>query len=223
MAIRTGFQPWQVLVLLGAGGTGKSTAARQIAQDMGTTWMQVDDLRLGLQSSRAILPERSDRLYWFESTPGFWSRPVDDVLRAFIDVATVMVPAVRVVIDSHVVTGVPMVIEGDGILPSLVNDPVVRPWVETGKVQFCCVAAGSVDELTENMLERGRGDHLHDRERVVMHARANLAFNHWLVNAAEALGVPVVPSRPFDTLTDRIREAITAGTTPGGRPIPPVT
>lgn len=214
---------WQVLVLLGASGTGKSTAASEIAQASGATWMQVDDLRLALQYSQVTLPERTDRLYFFETTPCFWTLPVDQLLRAFIDVATVMEPAVRVVIDSHLVTGDPMVIEGDGILPSLVDDPVLRPWVESGALRFCCLAAGSDAELADGMVQRGRGDHLDDQGRVGLHANANLAFNDWLVQSSRRFGIPVVPSRPFDTLTDRIEQAISVDSHRAGRPGHPET
>ncbi len=214
---RSSYQPWQVQVLFGASGTGKSTAARQIARASGATWMQVDDLRLALQYSRVTLPEGTDRLYFFETTPGIWIRPVDDLLQAFVDVAKVMVPAVRVVIDSHLVTGVPMVIEGDGVLPSLVDDPVLRPWVDAGVLRFCCLAARSHAELVENMVRRGRGDHLEDQERVSLQANANLAFNDWLVESSRTLRIPVVASRPFDTLIDRIEEAITVDSHPAGR------
>lgn len=200
--------PWKVLVLLGASGTGKSTIARWIAQESGATWMQVDDLRLALQYSKVSLPDRTERLYWFDETPDFWLRPIFDVVDAFIDVATLMVPAVRVVIDGHVVTDVPMVIEGDGILPSLVADTVLRPLVAAGMVRFCCLAAKNVEELTENMLSRGRGDHLADHERVTCQAMANHAFSNWLVNESQVHGIPVIASRPFDTLAERIYRAV---------------
>jgi len=211
---RSSYQPWQVLVLFGASGTGKSTAARQVARASGATWMQVDDLRLALQYSRVTLPEGTDRLYFFETTPDIWTRPVDDLLQAFVDVATVMAPAVRVVIDSHLATGVPMVIEGDGVLPSLVEDPVLRPWIAAGSLRFCCVAAESRAELIENMVRRRRGDHLEDRKRVTLQANANLAFNDWLVESSRAPRIPVVASRPFDTLADRIEQAITSASHP---------
>jgi 2-phosphoglycerate kinase len=197
-----------VLVLFGASGTGKSTMARQIAADQGITWMQVDDLRLALQYSRATLPELTDELYFFETTPRFWTCSPATLRDAFVGVAEAMAPAVRVVIDSHVVTGVPMVIEGDGIHPDLLEDPAIAPHIESGAVRFCCVASQTHRELIENMVDRGRGDHLTDRIRVSQHAAANYAFNEWLVRKSIELGIPVVRSRPFDSLEDRILAAI---------------
>lgn len=201
-------RPWMVLVILGASGTGKSTAGREIALRFGMPWMQVDDLRLALQYSKVSLPERTERLYFFEGAEDVWSLPPEDVLQGFVDVAEVMVPAVRVVTDSHVVTNVPLVLEGDGILPALVDDPVIRPHIEAGHVRFCTVAAQTSAELFENMTARGRGMDVGDVERHRRHAEANHAFETWLVESSRAHGIPVVISRPFATLPDRILDAI---------------
>jgi 2-phosphoglycerate kinase len=203
---------WTVLVLLGASGTGKSTAATEIARRTGATWMQVDDLRLALQYSLVVLPEHTGHLYAFVDDADVWSRPMDELRRAFVDVAEVMVPAVRVVIDSHVVTNVPMVIEGDGILPALFDDPVLRPHIDAGLIRFCSVAADDPGELLENMLTRGRGIDT-DRANLARQraqVAANEAFGAWLAEQSRRRGIPVVSSRPFDSLVERILKAIDA-------------
>lgn len=205
--------PWTVLVILGASGTGKSTAARNIARRHGVPWMQVDDLRLALQYSQVTLPERSDRFYFFERTGDVWTLPIADLVRGFVDVAELMAPAVRVVIDSHVVTNVPLVLEGDGVLPALVDDPVITPHVQAGRVRFCTVTAGNSDELYENMIDRDRGMGGDDVERHRRHADANAAFGSWLTDRSRERRIPVVASRPFTSLPDRILAA-TASVTP---------
>lgn len=204
---------WTLLVILGASGTGKSTAARNIARRHGVPWMQVDDLRLALQYSRVTLPERTDRFYFFERTEDVWTLPISDLVRGFIDVAELMVPAVRVVIDSHVVTNVPLVLEGDGVQPALVEDPVIRPHVQGGRVRFCTVMAQNSDELFKNMIDRGRGMDVKDVERHQRHAGANAAFGSWLTDRSRENRIPVVASRPFRTLPNRILAA-TATVTP---------
>lgn len=199
---------WSVLVIFGAGGTGKSTAAADIARACGITSMQVDDLRLTLQYSRVTLPSRTDQLYFFEETTDVWMRTPAELRQAFIHVAEIMAPAMRTVIHSHVVTGVPMVIEGDGILPALAEDPVLSSLVDSGVIRFCCIATPGVDELVENMLARGRGIDLDATDRPRAQAAANDAFGSWLEVEAKRLGIPVVASRPFDTLADRVLGAV---------------
>lgn len=201
---------WQVLVLFGASGTGKSTIASQIAREQGISWIQVDDLRLALQYSRATLPEHNDELYYFLNTRDVWTRHVDEIRDGFVGTARAMVPAVRIVIDSHVVTGAPMVLEGDGVWPEIAEDPVIAPWVDAGAgvVRFCCIAADSQDQLVASTIGRGRGDHLGDLDRVAQQANANWSFNHWLVAESLRLGIPVAPCQPFDTLANRILQAV---------------
>jgi 2-phosphoglycerate kinase len=143
-----------------------------------------------------------------------WTRNVDEIRDAFIGTARAMVPAVRVVVDSHVVTGAPMVIEGDGVLPAIAEDPVIAHWVVAGVVRFCCVAPDTSSELVDTMVSRGRGDHLDQADKVARQADANWAFNQWLVEESLRLSIPVVPCQPFETLSQRICSAVSGGPIP---------
>lgn len=199
---------WAVLAILGPSGVGKSLAAQSIALGRGHTWMQVDDLRLAIQAIRAMSTTHSDQLSFFERTSGVWSQPVETLREAITDVARLMVPAVRIVIDSHVATDVPMVIEGDGILPDLAIDPVLRNHVHDGRVRFCCVVPESADELLENMLVRGRGIDQCTSDDKIRRAEMNLAYGQWLMTECDHCEIPVVTSRPFATLAHRIVSAV---------------
>ncbi|HEV2072452.1 MAG TPA: hypothetical protein VGR29_02310 [Thermomicrobiales bacterium] len=152
---------WMVLVLFGASGTGKSAAAAEIGCRYGVSWVQVDDLRLTLQYSRVTLPERTDELYFLEGSSGVWTRTPAELRQAFINVAELMAPALRTVIHSHVVTGAPMVIGGDGVSPALAVDPLLKPLVDTGVIRFCCTATPDVEEVVARAVFRRntrRGD-----------------------------------------------------------------
>lgn len=196
---------WTVLAIIGPSGVGKSIAAQSIALAHACTWVQVDDLRLALQATEAT-PDV--RLSFFDRTPKVWNRSVDELFSAITDIAFLMAPAVRIVIDSHIATNVPMVIEGDGILPSLALEPALRHHVRAGRLRFCCVVPDTVDELLDNMDARGRGiDQLTAEDRVKQ-AEMNVAFSHWLIAACRRCSMPVVKSRPFSTLSQRILSAI---------------
>lgn len=195
-------------MLFGPSGVGKSTAAAEIARRTGTSWLQVDDIRLALQFSDASLPSRTDDLYYFERTPDIWRRPVDELRQGFINVAEVLAPAVRTIIHSHVVTDAPMVIEGDGILPSLLDDPVLRPLVDAGVIRASCVATPGPDVLLDSLVGRGRGIEVDEPEKHRLQAAANHAFGMWLEQEAVRLSVPVVASQPFRMLPDRVMKSI---------------
>jgi hypothetical protein len=115
---------------------------------------------------------------------------------------------VRIVIDSHIATDVPAVIEGDGILPALSNDPVLRSHVATGRLWFCCVVPDTVDALLVNARTRGRGIGNLAAEEQIRQAEMNVAFGQWLAEEAARWSVPVVRSRPLATLARRIVAAV---------------
>ncbi len=114
----------RVLLIGGPSGVGKTIAAQQVGIRLGMPWVQVDDLRLALQHSGAVLPEGTAALYFFLQTPNVWTLPPEQLRDALIAVGEGMAPAIEVVIANHVDTLAPVVIEGDGILPSL----FARPW-----------------------------------------------------------------------------------------------
>lgn len=197
-----------VLAVLGPSGVGKSRAAQSIALARGMTWIQVDDLRLALQASDLERPSATmERLHDFERATNIWSRSPQELKEAMIEIARLMAPAVRIVIDSHIVTGVPAVIEGDGILPTLATDPVLRSHVVADRLRFCCVVPETLDELLVNVWVRGRGiAELNAGERV-RRAEMNVAFGRWLAEESARCEIPVVCSRPLTTLPQRIGAA----------------
>ncbi len=127
---------------------------------------------------------------------------------AFVGVADAVAPAVRIVIENHVATADPLGIEGNGILPVLAVDPALAPLVVAGVVRSCCVTDAGENELLANMIARDHGITGDATERTRAHARANAAFGNWLASESGRLGIPVVPSRPFETLPDRILAAV---------------
>lgn len=140
--------------------------------------------------------------------PDVFTLPVPALVDMFIGVAEVMRPPVRVVIDSHLVTSVPMVIEGDGIHPDLFIDPVLEPHIAAGRLAFVAVMPDSAEHMARNSIDRGRGV---GAAAVCPQAAGAYAFGTWLESRCQVLGIPVVRSRPFATLPDRIVDAVATG------------
>lgn len=206
-------RPWTVLGIMGSSGTGKSSAATSIGRRFAIPWLHVDDLRLAIESMNVALPQGTDALYFFEREQDVWRRPVDDVRRALIDIAGLLLPAVRIVIGNHLAIDEPVVVEGDGIHPDLVSDPMLRPWIESGALRFCCVVEADERWLLENITVRGRGMDAGDSEDHLRQAVVYRDFGRWLRESAIRSDVPIVESRPFATLAQRIIAA--TGSTPG--------
>jgi hypothetical protein len=73
-------------------------------------------VRLVFQRSRAILPEKTEALSFFEQTPQVWSLPPEQLRDGLITLGAVLAPALVVVIENHVDTADPVVMDGDAIL-----------------------------------------------------------------------------------------------------------
>lgn len=129
---------YPVLLLGGVSGTGKSTAAREIGQRFGIPWLQVDDLRLAFQRSRVTLPQGTGALHYFadiETKPDIWRQPPERLRDTLSAVGHAMSPALEAVIENHVDQREPIVIEGDGIVPALIDRPSVRQRFDRRQVQ----------------------------------------------------------------------------------------
>src|SRR5260370_10833948 len=148
---------WNILLIGGVSGTGKTNAAVQIADQAGCPWLQVDDLRLGLQWSNVTLPQGADDLYFFLKTPNVWHLPPERLCQALIAVGEVMAPALEVVVESHIATQLPILLEGDGILPSLFAREALQKHMSAGRVRGAFLIESDEETLFDNMLKRDRG------------------------------------------------------------------
>ncbi len=198
---------WDVLLIGGVSGSGKTTAARELARRLAIPWLGVDDLRLAFQHSRVTLPERTEALYFFLDTPEIWSLPPERLRDGLIDVAELMIPAIEIVIQNHLHNGDPLIIEGDGIHPAIVERPELSKEIERGAVRAVFVHEPDEDHLYANYITRQRLIEGRPDSDLRNEARAKALFSVWIANEARDRGLPIVDSRPLDTLLDRISAA----------------
>jgi 2-phosphoglycerate kinase len=199
---------WKVLLIGGSSGVGKSSVARQLGRHLGTSWLAVDDLRLALQRSRTILPEKTEALYFFEETQEVWSLPPDQLRDRLIALGQVMSPALEVVIENHVDTADPVVIEGDAVLPSLFTRPSVRARTSSGQVQAVFLVEPEEDVLLAHMDARYRVRARHNEAQLRAMAHVRWLHGRWLADEARSSGLPVLEPHPWETLAQRIVAAL---------------
>jgi 2-phosphoglycerate kinase len=198
----------RVLLLGGHSGTGKSMVAKHLERRLGMSWIQVDDLRLALQRSRAVLPRNTEDLYYFLDTPDVWQQPPQTLRDRLIAVGAAMCPGVEVVVEHHVDQCLPSVIEGDGILPSIMARASVRKRVEAGHVRAAFLVEPDEEAILANMIARGRGfdSQTEPEQRTI--ALTSWLYGQWLSREAHRYSLPVVEPRPWETLPCRVLEAI---------------
>jgi 2-phosphoglycerate kinase len=192
---------WDVLLIGGGSGTGKTLVAPGIAARFAATVSQVDDFRLVLQ--RMLPPEVAPGLHFFVDRD-LSPLSVEDALARHRAVVNFMTHALEPVIAHHVATKRRLVLEGDGMLPSLATIPRHAGHVTAGRVAAVFLEETDRDELEAGYRRRDRGfNALAPDEQGAM---LTLQHRHgrWLADEARAAGIPVVPSRPWTTLEERI-------------------
>ncbi len=182
---------WFVLLIGGPSGIGKTTIAAQVARRLDVPWLMVDDLRLALMRSGLPIPD-NPRASAFDPEDGL------------VAVGEAVAPAIEVVIENHVDQRIPIVIEGDGILPSLFERDSVRARATDGRVRIVYLTEPDPDALYANLVARGADTW---RDDLRWYARRSATYGEWLRGEAVGRGLPVVPVRPWDTLVERILTA----------------
>ena len=195
------YPDWRVFLIGGHSATGKTTAANRIGLRLGVPWLMVDDLRLAFQRARVRLPKGTDALY-FDKRPHFWQLPPEDQCNALIAVGEVMSAPLEVVIENHVDQSVPIVIEGDGILPSLLARP---PVVErAAAIRTVFLIEPDEPAVLANILARGRAVEVRTKKEFEDEARARWLHGQWLAREAARYNLPVMEPRPWETLVERL-------------------
>jgi hypothetical protein len=196
-----------VLLIGGHSGAGKSTLAAQVARRAGTALVEADDVRMAIQ--RVTAAEHLPALHFFASAPGvarpgIWQRDLDELVRGLIGVAEIVSRALGPVVGHHVAAGKPVVVEGDGILPSLaaqdpagwnLPDGAFPTRATAGAVRSVYLIEPGVDVGRQRMGPGPDGD-----TKAAMHWR----YGQWLRAEAERYRQPVVPPRPYATLLGRV-------------------
>ena len=186
-----------MLLLGGHSASGKTSTAERLGLSLGVQWMMVDDLRLAFQCARAELPVGTEALY-FDTVPDYWRRRPEEQRDGLIAVGEALAPALEVVIENHVDQALPIIIEGDGVLPSLMSRPPVLERAEVIRAAF--LVEPYEPEILRNMLARSRAVVGRSQDELRNQARGRWLFGQWLVQEAMRYDLPVVEPRPWDTL-----------------------
>ena len=185
--------------------------ARQVGWRFGASWLQVDDVRLAFQRSCVTLPEGTETLHFFEETPDVWHLPAERLCAALIAVGQMLSPALEVVVENHVDTVAPIVIEGDGILPSLFARPPIQDRARKGQVRAVFLIEPEEEVLLANIVARRRGITGQTEAELRTEARTKRLYGQWLAKEAHHYGLPVLQARPWSTLVERLVAEIQTG------------
>lgn len=192
--------PWRVLLIGGASGTGKSSLSHALARHVGVGVTEIDDLYTAVKSSSTA--EQRPVLHYWDAHPEAVSWSAEQILELHRSVCRVMEAAVGAVVADHV-TGVPVILEGDYLLPEGVVN--LMKGCPSGAVRAVFLVEDSEAQLVRNFASREPGEGEQSGR-----ARVSCLFGRWLKSECDRLGLVALPARPWGTLPGRTLRAVGA-------------
>ncbi len=192
---------WEVLLIGGASGTGKTSVSYRLARHFGVGITEVDDFQIILE--KMAMPEQMPALHFWDTHPNPLALPPETIVENGLDICKVMRPALEVVIASHLESGSAVVLEGDFIHPALADQLLFERQCNAGRVKAVIIDEPDEDQLVRNFLQR-EPDRGEQRQR----AQVSCLYAAWLREEARKSQVPVVQARPWDNVFERVLEVI---------------
>ncbi|HEY0601651.1 MAG TPA: hypothetical protein VGD58_02010 [Herpetosiphonaceae bacterium] len=187
---------WDVLLIGGASGVGKTSVSYRLAQHYGVGITEVDDFQVILE--RMTTPEQQPILHYWRTHFDEAQRMSEDQQLAFmLKYSQVMATALELVIANHLASNAPIVLEGDFILPSLAAQAAYDAIPAAGRVRAIFIYEDDESQI---------GHNYRTREGAAQPKRARASWRHseWLRQEAAQLGVPAIAARPWETVFQRI-------------------
>jgi 2-phosphoglycerate kinase len=179
---------WIVLIIGGASGTGKSTAAYEIGRHFGVNILEFDDIHQAVKPmiSAECFPAIAnlDGCKWMERGVVWnveWLKAVSRELS---------LPLVKLV-ERHVEDNVPIIIEGDFIIPETVK-PLLSP-----RVKALFIQESDKAQIIKNFQAREGGEPQSFRADICV------MYNDWVRASCEEHGIAVFEARPWDDVLER--------------------
>ncbi|WP_188316327.1 AAA family ATPase [Solihabitans fulvus] len=192
---------WDVLLIGGASGVGKSQAAARLARANGAFVVEFDDVVSAV--TRLTSAEQHPGLHLFDQVPDTSALDVDRVVELQLATADALAPALLGVVENRLTVDVPAIVEGDYLAPAAVAD-AVRAGAAAGRaVRAVFLHEENPEQITDNYAAREP-----DAGRQFRRAEASARYGHRLAEQAARLGLPVVPCRPWHDVAERVGRAL---------------
>ncbi len=193
---------WQVLLLGGPSGVGKTSVSYRLARRFGVGITEVDDFQVLLE--RMTTPEQQPVLHFWRTHSDPDRPSALEIMEQGLEVGEMMAPGLEAVIANHLETNTPMVLEGDFIHPSLASRTSFAGQANEGRVRAVFLHEPDEAQLVANYLAREP-----ERGPQTKRARVSWLKGQWLEREAKRHGHPVVIARPWETVLERVMASVT--------------
>jgi 2-phosphoglycerate kinase len=198
----------KVLLIGGSSGVGKTVAAARLATRLGMTWGALDDFRLVLE--RVTTPQQQPALHGFIQAYHQKHLPPEELAQRYRGVGQFVSEAIEIVIANHVATAIPILLEGDTLIPAVAAKTQFAGLEVGRQVRAVYLVEDDEQVLLTNVTTRGRGVQAATQEQLKRHTRFSWLYGQWLQQEALHYGLAVVAARPYETVVERMLYAIAA-------------
>ena len=188
---------WDVLLVGGPSGAGKTTVASRVARHFAVGIGAVDDFQIIVE--QLTTPDQHPALHFWRTHPDPALLSATEIMEQGLEVARVMAPALEAVIADPLEARAPIVLEGDFLAPSLAAQTCFSDQPNAGRVRAVFLIESDEVQILRNFAER-------EPAFGPQHKRARVSWLHgqWLAQECARLGVPALSVRPWATLFDRV-------------------
>lgn len=185
---------WDILFIGGASGVGKSSIAYDLAQYYNVNVIEADDICQAVKAMTTI--DTHPAIHYWSTGINWLDVGVNGNVEWLISVSREIIPALKAVTKNHIDSGVPVIIEGDFILPELTVS------FDNLRVKAFYVKEPDKNQLLQNYHAREGGELQHYR------AEISVAYDKWLCDTCIELGIKVIEARPWNTAVSRAVEIL---------------
>jgi 2-phosphoglycerate kinase len=192
---------WQVLILGGPSGVGKTSVSYRLAQRFGVGITEIDDFQVLLE--RMTTPEQQPAIHFWRTHPAPHTLAAQEIFEQGISIGQVMAHGLEAVVANHLESQAPIVLEGDFVHPALAAQASFAGQPNGGRVRAVFLYEPDEQQIVANYLLREP-----ESGPQLTRARVSWLYGQWLVREAERHGLPALPARPWDTILDRVIAAV---------------
>jgi 2-phosphoglycerate kinase len=198
---RTPPRSWQVLLIGGASGSGKTSVSYRLAHHFSIGITEADDIHCALM--RMTTPEQQPVLHYWQTHPEAQQLPAEEILQLHLATCHALAPAYEAVIANHLESDVPLVLEGDYILPALAAQTEFGGFPNNGRVRGLFLHEEEEAQFVHNYLQREPAAGPQEGR-----ARVSWLFSQWLQQQALEVGCAVMPARLWANSFERILKVL---------------
>ena len=184
---------WDILIIGGASASGKTSVSRALACLYEIDLVRVDDFQALLEATTT--PKALPAIHYWAAHPNWRDEGIDNAVSRLIDAGQALSPGLTAVVNDHLEENIPMILEGDFILPDFAAS------FENPRIRSLFIHEPSKEQILQNYLSR---------EGEVQQFRTDVShsYGNWLTENCLNHDIPVILSRPWNNLMERIINAL---------------